>query len=340
MKNIGYAGLSILLSLAFATPGMSQQPSAAETACNGKYTKYYGAQSDAAAFTAFVDDPTCKDSMYREGAFQLMAKSLVETMKWKPAMDLSDKMAKEFPNASATGKYYVYSQGLTGAGQVGDLDKMIEHGERVLTIKADDLNAMLIVATAIPDKLSSDAAAKDKEKLLDRAEELAKKLIAATKPAPVDEKTWQLSVIGPAHGVIGFVQLQRNKFDDAEAEYDQAVKINPKDQMSWYRYGLAATKIAIAAQTQIQPAYDEVNNNRTPGPERDAAIAKRDAIEKDFTEKRTKAIEIFTSAVALPDANIAKAARTSLESLWAAANDKKLDGLDDAIAKRKAELSK
>ena len=336
MKNTGYAGLSILLSLAFATPGMSQ--SAAETACNQKYTKYYTTQNDAAAFTAFVDDPTCKDSMYREGAFQLMAKSNVDAMKWKAAADLSDKMAKDLPNASANAKSYVYSQGLVGAGQLGDLDKMIEHGERAMSVKADDLNAMLIVATAIPDKLSADAAAKDKEKLLDRAVELAKKLIATTKPAQVDDKVWQTSVIGPAHGVIGFVNLQRDKFEEAEAEYDQAVKSNPKDQMSWYRSGLAATKIAVAAQKLIEPAYAEVNNNRTPGPERDAAVAKRDAIEKDFTEKATKGIEILVSAVALPDANISKAARTSLESLWKATHENKLDGLDDAIAKRKAEL--
>src|SRR6185436_19710500 len=120
MKNTGYAGLSILLSLAFATPGMSQQaqPSAAETACNGKYTAYYTTQADAAKFTAFVDDPTCKDSMYREGAFQLMAKSNVDGMKWKAAVDLSDKMAKDLPNASASAKTYVYSQGLIAAGQL------------------------------------------------------------------------------------------------------------------------------------------------------------------------------------------------------------------------------
>ena len=342
MKNIGYAGLSIVLSLAFAAPALSQQPqpSAAETACNGKYTKFYGAQKDMTLFNDFVNDPTCKDSMYREGAFQLMAQGLVQAMNWKGAVDLSDRMFKDFPTASATGKHYVYTQGLTGASQLGDVDKMIDHGERVLTIKADDLNAMLIVATTIPDKLSTDAAAKDKEKLMDRAVELAKKLLAATKPAPVDEKTWNLQVQGPAHGVIGFVQLQKEKFEDAEAEYDQAVKINPKDQMSWYRYGLAATKIAIAAQKLIQPAYDEVNNNRTPGPERDAAIAKRDAVVKDFNEKSAKAIDIFVSAVALPDAAIAKAARTSLESLWKAANNNTLDGLEDAIAKRKAELNK
>ena len=75
------------------------------------------------------------------------------------------------------------------------------------------------------------------------------------------KKPGRSAVQGPAHGVIGFVHLQKSQFEDAEDEFDQAVKINPKDQMSWYRYGLAATKIAIAAQGLILPAYDEVNNN-------------------------------------------------------------------------------
>ena len=45
MKKIGYAGLSMVLCLAFALPVLSQQPSAAEVACNAKYGKYY-ARSD------------------------------------------------------------------------------------------------------------------------------------------------------------------------------------------------------------------------------------------------------------------------------------------------------
>ena len=80
--------------------------------------------------------------------------------------------------------------------------------------------------------------------------------------------------------------------------------------------------------------------NTTLGPERDAAVAKRDAIEKDFEEKRDKAIEILISAVALPDANITKAARVTLESLYNPLHNNTNAGLDELIEKRKAELNK
>src|SRR6185295_7029309 len=194
----------------------------------------------------------------------------------KDMMTIATRYEKEVPAAAKTdGGLYITSQGLTAASQVGDAAKMIEFGEKVLVISPNDLNAILVVATTIPvSNLPTDPAALDKA--MNRAMELAKKLLAMTRPEGVDDKVWQLQVLGPAHGVVGVVYLQKTQYPEAAAEFEQAVKINPKDQLSWYRYGISLTKITIAAQALIGPAIDEINNNRTPGPERDAAIAKRD----------------------------------------------------------------
>jgi len=347
MKKLGYAGLSSLLCLAFSLPVLGQQPAAgaaaaapaADEACNAKYRSYYAAQSDMKLFDDYVNDPKCKESIYRNSAFQLMAKALSDAMKWKDMMTIATRYEKEVPAAAKTdGGLYITSQGLTAASQVGDAAKMIEFGEKVLVISPNDLNAILVVATTIPvSNLPTDPAALDKA--MNRAMELAKKLLAMTRPEGVDDKVWQLQVLGPAHGVVGVVYLQKTQYPEAAAEFEQAVKINPKDQLSWYRYGISLTKITIAAQALIGPAIDEINNNRTPGPERDAAIAKRDAIQTDYDDKRDKTIDIMLSAVALPDAAITKAAKATLDSLWMPAHDNTLNGLDDAIAKRKAELN-
>ena len=69
--------------------------------------------------------------------------------------------------------------------------------------------------------------------------EYAKKLTTMAKSL-IEEKTWQL--LGPAHGVIGFVYLQKAQYEDAEKEFDQTVKINPKDQLAWYRYGIGGNE--------------------------------------------------------------------------------------------------
>jgi tetratricopeptide (TPR) repeat protein len=342
MKKLGYAGLSTVLCLVSTLPVFGQAAAAAPgAACDAKARTYYATPADMKLFDDFVNDATCKDSMYRDSSFQLMAKALIDGMKWKEEMALANRYTTEIPAAAKVDKgYYICSQALTAASQLADGTNMIGFGEKVLAVKSDDLNAKLVVATTIPlSTLPADAAAKDK--LLSRAAELATQLIATPKPDAVkDDSVWQLQVVGPSHAVIGFVELQKPQYPEAEAEFEKAVKINPKDQLSWYRYGVAATQVMIAAQKLIQPAYDEVNNNRTPGPERDAAVAKRDAIEKDATDKRDKAVETLTSAVALPNPDIAKAARTTLEQLWKPAHNDTLDGLDDAIAARKTELSK
>jgi tetratricopeptide (TPR) repeat protein len=336
MKKFGYAVLSATLCTAIALPVMAQQPSPAELACNAKYGTYYAKQGDIALFDAFVNEPTCKDNQYRNGAFSLLLKSMMDSKNWKGVMEVANRYEKDVPTAPPQSKVYFLSQSMTAAAQAGDAAKVIEFGERVIAIDPDNLNALLIVTTTIPLNLPTDPSAM--EKALAKAMEYAKKLVAMAKPAAIDDKTWQTAVMGPAHGVIGFVNLQKAQYEDAEKEFDQAVKINPKDQLTWYRYGLAATKITIAAQGLIGPAYDEVNKNTTLGPERDAAVAKRDAIEKDFEDKREKAIDILISAVALPDPNITKVAKVTLESLYNPKHNNTNAGLDELIEKRKAEL--
>src|SRR4051812_40894380 len=126
MKKIGYVGLSTVLCLAFALPALAWQAPAAAAgqACDGKYRSYYAAQSDMKLFDDFVNDPTCKDSMYRDSAFQLMAKALVDGMKWKEMMALATRYTNEIPAAARKdGGHYVYSQALTAAGNAGDAEK-------------------------------------------------------------------------------------------------------------------------------------------------------------------------------------------------------------------------
>lgn len=338
MKKLGYAGLSTVLCLAFALPGLAQQPSPAEAACNKKYGDYYNKQGDIPLFDAFVNDATCKDNQYRNGAYSLLINAMKAAKNLKGVMDVAIRYEKEMPAAPQNTKVYYLNEAMAAATQAGDAAKVLEFAEKILALDPANINALLIVATTIPLNLPTDPAAI--EKALARALDCAKKLVEMTRPAAIEEKTWQTVVLGPAHGVIGFVYLNRAQYEEAEAEFDQTVKINPKDQVAWYRYGVAATKRTAAAQNLIQPAYDEVNKNTTLGPERDAAVAKRDAIEKDFGDKRDKAIAILISAVALPDVNIVKAARVTLESLYNPLHNNSNAGLDELIAARKAELNK
>src|SRR6187551_1547121 len=207
MRRLGYAGLSTVLVLTIALPGLAQQPSPAEVACNAKYSTYYTKQGDIPLFDAFVNDPTCKDNQYRNGAFSLMHKALADAKNWKGVMDLAGRYEKEMPNAPVASKLYFQGQAMTAAAQAGDVPKVLEFGDKVIALDPDNVNALLIVSTTIPLNLPTDKAAA--EKPLEKALTYAKKLVAMPKPQGVDDKVWQTQVIGPSHGVIGFVYLNR-----------------------------------------------------------------------------------------------------------------------------------
>lgn len=355
MKRTVYAGLSLTLCLAFTLPVVAQQPAAAaqtpaQLACDAKYRAYYAKQDDMKLFDEFANDATCKDSQYRESGYQLMANKLLSNAKTaadlKGVMDFSVRFGKDIPNATAAGKLYVNRVGMGAAAQTGDADKIVEYGEKVLAQDANDLNALIFLVATIPDKLPSEDAAR--EKALSRALELAKKLIAMKRVEQVDEKTWMMSVVEPAHATSGFVYLQRAAYADSAAEYEQALKINPKDQMSWYRLGLDEYNITLAAQKPFLGSVEDLNATikavnaiTVAGPDRDAAMAKKDeaqakkdAAEKDVTAKRDKAIDSLAAAVAL-GGPVADAAHKNLDPLWKSFHNNTLDGLNEFVEKHK-----
>lgn len=140
--------------------------------------------------------------------------------------------------------------------------------------------------------------------------------------------------MAPAHAVLGFVALQRMQYEGASTEFVQAVKINPKDQMSWFRDGTARVFIASAAQKPIPGLFAEANAITVAGPEREAADQKRDAAVKEYTEKRDAAMEPLATAAAM-GGPVGDAAKKQLESLWKPAHNDTLEGMDEYIAKHK-----
>jgi len=134
MKKIECAGLFGALCLAFTLPVTGQRLSVAETACNEKYAKYFADQANLKLFDNFVNDATCKASIYREGAYQLMMSKLVMATKLKDALYIAARFTTEIPDASKGAKQVVYSLGLYAATSLDDADKVIVYREKILAI--------------------------------------------------------------------------------------------------------------------------------------------------------------------------------------------------------------
>jgi hypothetical protein len=139
MKKIGYACLFGTLCLAFTQHVTGQQKhTAAEMVCNTKYTKYYANQTNMELFDDFVNDATCKDSIYREAAYQLMMQRLIKATKWKDALDLTARFEKDIPRASKNAKIWFYRLSLEAAASLNDAERISEYRQKVLAIDPEN----------------------------------------------------------------------------------------------------------------------------------------------------------------------------------------------------------
>jgi hypothetical protein len=152
---------------------------------------------DVSLFDAFVNDPTCKDNQYRNGAFSLLLKSYMDSKNWKGVMDVANRYEKDIPTAPKESKVYFLSQAMTAAAQASDAAKVIEFGERVIGIDPDNLNALLIVTTTIPLNLPPIPLQWKSPwpKLWNMPRSWCR-----TRPDQIPDATWQTAVQGPAYG--------------------------------------------------------------------------------------------------------------------------------------------
>ena len=93
--------------------------------------------------------------------------------------------------------------------------------------------------------------------------------------------------------------------------------------MDQWRLGLAYQGIAKAAQGPVVEAYNKLNEARVAKADQaiiDDLDAKRESLEKDFKEKRDKAIDTLAKAVAI-GGEAGPLARPTLESLYKNKNE-------------------
>src|SRR5436190_10349898 len=149
MRKLRYAGYSAIICLASALPVMAQ---AKEDSCNAKVRASMAAPEDMKLFNDFMNDPACKDSMYREAVFSTTFQKFLAGQKWKDVYELVGRYEKEVPTKTEQTKKFVIANGLTAASQLGDMDKILESGDKVLALDPNDINALVIVSNTLPEK--------------------------------------------------------------------------------------------------------------------------------------------------------------------------------------------
>jgi tetratricopeptide (TPR) repeat protein len=349
MKKTGYLGLSLLLISALALPGLTQQaPAYKSTAEGNAYLTLYNEQNPqkkAELGEKFLTD--FKDSDFRPQAFQMVIRSYANAQNWAKVMETADKLSTLVPNADNNTKLFAYENAMLAGQQSNQFPKIIEYGDKVLATDPNNLNAQITISSMLPERLPTDEAGK--KAALDQAFDLASKAqaqlpkIFAQKPAQFTDAQWnqeRSNLDGQLNATLGLVHLNRLEYDKSTERYEAALKSNPKDGVSQYRLGISYQSLASAASKDLLEAYNAENAAkaaRADQIQQDELVARRQALEEDVRVKRDKAIDALAKAVAIGGV-VAQPAREQLERMWKAKNNDSVEGLEQFINEKKAQL--
>jgi tetratricopeptide (TPR) repeat protein len=171
--------------------------------------------------------------------------------------DRAIQLVKDFeakhPNSSLL--TWAYFLAANAYQQKGDIDQVVQYGDKSLKLKSDNVMSLIVMATILPQPQLMKGSEIDKEQKLTQAENYAKQALQLIdqlpkQPNETDEtlQKRKAELAREPHSALGMIHLQRSSMSlagpdkdelvKAEQEYQQAVTLgehpNPSD---YYRLG-------------------------------------------------------------------------------------------------------
>ncbi len=127
----------------------------------------------------------------------------------------------------------------------GNLQKMLEYGEKEIAIAPNDVSTLALLGQNLPRKW--DSSAPNAMQLLAKAEQYSKQAIeiapTLTKPEGITDEAFASAknvALAMAHSGLGLVYVRRGKNAEAIPELEQAIKVDPnQDPVNFYLLGMA-----------------------------------------------------------------------------------------------------
>ena len=142
---------------------------------------------------------------------------------------------KKYPNSS--GLAYVYVMAAGSYQQKGDVPKVLEYGEKSLKLNGDNLGALLLMSSTLPEPQALQGNDLAKEKKLTEAEDYANRAIKLVEQLPkqpneTDEQLQKrrAGASSWAHSSLGMVHLQRSTTGLAGPDTDELAKAQKEYQ--------------------------------------------------------------------------------------------------------------
>jgi tetratricopeptide (TPR) repeat protein len=153
-----------------------------------------------------------------------------------------ETFAQHHPDSELLGIAYQY-QMLAYRG-LNDYDGVVQSGERALKLHPDNLNTLVVLANALPNRVAPETV---DDPRLAQAEQYARRVFEGISrmklPRSVSPQRWQelrLEMEASAHEALGYVATKQGNLRVAILEFESAVQQNPSPQGSqFYRLGVA-----------------------------------------------------------------------------------------------------
>ena len=243
---------------------------------------------------------------------------------YQKIIQLSEDYRQRPPSGDPAAKTKIFFSAMFAAASLNDVKRTSEYGEEALRADPNNFAVLSFMAAAnLPNP--------------QKAMEYAQKALTLPKPPTMQPEAYATN-IGRLHGIVAVPLFGEGKFKEAREHLEFAIKANPKDQATHYRYGYATISMMTAAAGTAREANDSylkaMADKKTE--EAEAAKQKMENASKEALELRDVALESMARALAV-GGQLTPQAKQLFDNLYQNKN-RSLDGADQLIAQKKAEL--
>jgi tetratricopeptide (TPR) repeat protein len=167
---------------------------------------------------------------------------ILEAPSDRERVQLVEAFAQHHADSELLGIAYQYQ--MEAYRRLNDYDGVVQSGEKALKLHPDNLNTLLTLANALPNRVAPGTV---DDPRLAQAERYARRVFEGIEqmklPRSVSPQRWQelrLEMEASAHEALGHVATKQGKLQEAILEFEKAVQQNPAPQGSqFYRLGVA-----------------------------------------------------------------------------------------------------
>ena len=252
---------------------------------------------------------------------------------WKLMVDHAESFGQTQANSDAKMRSNFYTLAMEAARQANNEAKYNEFADKALAADPNNMSVLMTMARGLAENPPTDAAAK--AAAMTKAMGYAERASKITKSDMMTEAEWH-GVQSRLHSITGTIYFNQSKWPEANTEFNEYLKTNPKDGVIQFRNGVAYYSQLQKTLVILQELNAEAQKAQKADADLGPYIDRLNARNKEFEEQRDQTIDSMAKALAIggPFASTAEQIMNPLFKQKTGSNDGQLA----YIASKRTEL--